>query len=59
MNADIQKHYKQCATCLEYKQTQPHKKKYYASFGGVVGADTFFFKIKHFCALWITTGSYH
>ena len=55
MNEDINNTVKQCGTCLEYQQTQPHKKtvpyeilcKPWEKFG----ADFFLLNIAHFCAL--------
>ena len=55
INADIKSYIKQCATCLEFQQTQPKEKITHHDIPlrqwEVVGADVFHFKNKHY--LWI------
>ena len=54
MNADIENTIKKCAMCLEYQQTQLHKKAIPYKVQGkpweAAGAN-FLLKTKHFCAL--------
>ena len=55
INADIEKHIKSCATCLEFQQMQPKEKIIHHNIPlrlwEVLGADTFHFNNKNYLCI--------